>query len=102
MMSSRDDVHGALNIEPDGGFAAEEGKGRRRSPNKINLLAGTAFYESTSSYLLFWVECSIEIPAKFTTGSFRKLSFLKKMHFFNDFFATFAAKFAQIGINVIN
>lgn len=26
-MSSRDDVHGALNIEPDGGFAAEEGEG---------------------------------------------------------------------------
>lgn len=29
-MSSRDDVHGALNIEPDGGFAAEEGAGRSR------------------------------------------------------------------------
>lgn len=27
MMSSRDDVHGTLNIEPDGGFAAEEGEG---------------------------------------------------------------------------
>lgn len=33
MMSSRDDVHGALNIEPDGGFAAEEGEGRFREEN---------------------------------------------------------------------
>lgn len=32
MMSSRDDVHGALNIEPDGGFAAEERGGAFERP----------------------------------------------------------------------
>ena len=35
-MSSRDDVHGALNIEPDGGFAAEEG-GNSKNGNQLPI-----------------------------------------------------------------